>query len=225
MSELNPPAGKAILWDMDGVLVDTTLTHYHSWQRAFAEEGIDYSWERFLSFYGKNNEGTIIEEIGAGDPTRITAISRRKDSYFIEEVTADPGKYLFTGVRFWLGHFSSLGVRQAVASGTAQPVIEAIIAGAGIRPFFDALVSGAGLPSKPAPDVFLRAAEMLSVPPKCCLVIEDSPAGIEAARAAGMACLAVATNRPIPQLQAANLVVRGLEVLNPNDLEPFFPLV
>ncbi len=107
------------------------------------------------------------------------------------------------------------GFAQALASSTPIENIELISEVLGLKRYLSKLVSGETVPrGKPAPDIFLKAAQELGIAPRYCVVIEDAVAGVEAAHAAGMRCIAVAGNRDLPGLRKADLMVRSLTEVN-----------
>jgi HAD superfamily hydrolase (TIGR01509 family) len=197
---------------MDGVLVDTGDLHYRVWSAILADMGVPFSRDIFRPTFGMDNAGSLAAWIGHPlEPALVAQISDHKEELFRQaargQVQALPG------VREWLERLKAQGFRQAVASSAPQANIEVLVAELGLRPYFDALVSGQGMPGKPDPAVFLEAARRLDVPPDRCLVIEDSLAGVDAARAAGMKCLAVTTTNAPEALHGAYIVIERLDAL------------
>jgi beta-phosphoglucomutase len=202
-----------ILWDMDGVLVETSEAHYRSWLVAAKHFNFPFTRELFLKYYGMNNNGTLRGVLGeAAPPDLITEIGVYKEICFREDMKDKIE--LLPGVAAWLERFRKLGFRQAVASSGPPENIEFSVDATGIRAYFSALISCSTGPGKPDPWVFLEAARQLNVPPDTCLVIEDTPNGVKAARNAGMHCLAVTTSNPAISLQEADLVVENLGILD-----------
>ena len=113
-------------------------------------------------------------------------------------------------------------LRQAVASSAPQANINAVLDELGVRAFFQAEAAGATIKGKPDPAVFLLAANLLRVEPVHCLVIEDAVAGVEAARRAGMKCIAVQTTNQAVKLKGANLVLEDLSQLTERHLQKLF---
>jgi HAD superfamily hydrolase (TIGR01509 family) len=203
----------SILWDMDGVLVETSEAHYRSWLVAAKHFGFPFNRDIFLRYYGMNNASILHALLGdavSGD--RIAEIGNYKENCFREDMK--DSIELLPGVAVWLERFQKLGFHQAVASSGPLENIEFSVDATGIRPFFAALVSCSGGPSKPDPWVFQEAARRLNTPADSCLVIEDTPNGIKAARYAGMRCLAVTTSNPFSTLQEADLVLENLGKLD-----------
>lgn len=203
---------RAVLWDMDGVLADTGEVHYQSWMKTLEGAGIPFGRETFRRTFGMNNAGLL--EFALGYPLesdRLNEISERKEAIFRQEIRGRVR--LFPGAKEWLERLRGSGIRQAVASSAPQENIEVLVDELGIRLYFDALVSAYHMPGKPDPAVFLEAARQLDTPPQNCLVVEDAIAGVEAARRAGMRCIAVTNTNPREALSAAEVIVETLEGL------------
>jgi len=204
---------QGVLWDMDGVLVDTGEAHFDSWRQVLAERGVPFSRADFERTFGMNNAGIlellIDEELVADE---VQAISDRKEMLF-RQLVKDKAK-LLPGVLAWLARLESLGIRQAIASSAPQENIDVLVDELGLRGYFEAIVSGAAMPGKPNPDVFLEAARRIGVPPAACVVVEDAIAGVQAARYAGMRCIAVTTTNRADKLSAADIVVDSLDELD-----------
>jgi beta-phosphoglucomutase len=202
-----------ILWDMDGVLVETSEAHYRSWLAAAAQFNFPFNREFFLRHYGMNNTSTLRGVLGDDiSPERIVEIGGYKEMRFREDMKNS--MELLPGVGDWLERFKQSGFRQAVASSGPSENIAFSVDATGIRGYFDALISCADGPTKPDPWVFQEAARQLMAKPEECLVIEDTPNGIMAARNAGMRVLAVTTSNKAAALHSADLVVENLARLD-----------
>lgn len=203
---------QGVLWDMDGVLVDTGEAHFQSWARVLLEYDIPFTHEFFRATFGMNNAGIL--SILLGDqltPDRVAEIADRKEQLFREAVrgSVEP----MPGVLTWLMRLKAAGFRQGIASSAPEPNIDALVDELGLRAHFDAIISGVDLPGKPEPFLFLKVAGILHVPPERCIVVEDAVAGVEAAVRAGMKCIAVTTTNPANALGAADIVVERLDDL------------
>jgi beta-phosphoglucomutase-like phosphatase (HAD superfamily) len=217
-----------ILWDMDGVLIDSAEAHFAAWTRVLADYHIPYSREFFDATFGMNNEG-ILNRLplppgrGLGDksaPNIIAEIIERKESAYRQEALGKT--LLLPGVRDWLDYFFQVGVPQAVTSGAPQQNIDTTISELKLQQYFQSSISGFNLPSKPDPAVFLLNARQIGVPPARCIVIEDAIAGLEGALSAGMKCIAVTTTHLASSLQAADLVVDRLDEFPPSQVISLF---
>lgn len=219
MKRINLPL--AILWDMDGVLVDTGQAHFAAWRETLAQHGKLFNHEDFKATFGMNNTSILKYMYGDGlDPEFVREVGESKEVMFREMVKT--GVNPLPGVLDWLEWFRSHGRKQAVASSAPWENIDALVDSLGFRPYFDAIVSGADLPGKPRPDVFLKAARLVGIPPNDCLVIEDAVPGVQAARNAGMKCIAVTTTNPAEGLQQADLVLLDLTELTEQQLVALF---
>jgi beta-phosphoglucomutase len=209
----------AVLWDMDGVLADTLDLHFRAFQAACQRLGVPYDsqapvWGPGMS--DPNIFGRILAQAGLqpvdGLLQSLLEVKRAVFSQLLAgELRTTPG------VRTWLEHLQRRAIPCAIASSAAMETIVQIADRLEIAGFFTAILSGARLPaSKPDPGVFLMAAGALRLSPQQCLVIEDAKVGIQAARRAGMACLALATTFPPEELQDADLVLRDLGEISPD---------
>ncbi len=204
---------KAVIWDLDGVILDSADEHRRAWQRLAREEGIPMTDADFWATFGKRNDDIFATLWGNLTPEQVKVLSDRKEQYFrelIQESAAPlPGAIeLMRALRD--SHFA-----QALASSTPIENINLIANVLGLKQYLSVLVSGETVAKgKPAPDIFLIAATELHMNPNVCLVIEDAIAGVEAAHAAGMRCIAVAGNRDLPGLRKAELMVKDLTQVN-----------
>ncbi len=209
---------RGVLWDMDGVLVDTGEFHYQSWSNTLSLYDIPFSRELFQETFGMNNRGVLKMLLGdEPDQAFQNTISNQKEKIFREIIQ---GKVRpLPGVVEILSFLKSKGIRQAIASSAPQENIDLLVDALNLRDSFDALVSGATLLGKPAPDIFLASAEALGIPPLNCLVIEDAVPGVEAAKQAGMLCLAVTNTNSPEKLHQADYIVDSLLQVEPGFLE------
>ena len=211
----------AVLWDMDGVLVDTGDYHFQSWEEAFDELDISFSKEDFRKTFGMNNAGILEWVFGRKpNPDELSQISDKKESIF-RELVKGKAKPL-PGVLNWLKQFQEWGIKQAITSSAPPENIEVLLAELKIKVYFDTIVSGFDLPGKPNPDVFLKAARIFRVQPENCVVIEDAIAGVEGAKRAGMHCIAVTTTNPASALEKADSIFDNLGEM---DQEVFLSLI
>ncbi len=205
---------RGVIFDMDGVLVLTENAHWLAWRAAAQKHGIDLAHKTFLSCFGRVNPDCIRIMFGEDvPPAEAIRIADEKEAAFREFIRTDvplaPGLVtLLDGLR---------GERVGLGVGSSAPPenVNLILDVGQIRGYFGAVVDGSQVKrGKPAPDVFLRAAELLGLRPERCAVIEDAPAGILAAKAAGMVGVGVATTHTATELSAA-----GADVVYPSIAE------
>lgn len=181
----------AVIFDMDGVLVDSE-PHHHAFESAlFARLGITVSDAQRRGFVGLAGDvfWERLREIGGlhqSTPALLALDRTERLAYFAALNHLEP----ISGVRPLLEELRSRGIPRAVASSSSPALISLMIDRLGLKTFFTHLVSGEQVArGKPRPDIFLHTAQLLDIPPAQCLVIEDSANGATAARAAGMYCL------------------------------------
>ena len=201
----------AVLWDVDGVLIDSATQHLESWRQMAHEFGYPYTDADFWVTFGMRNADIIPRVFGVSEPSRVQAMADRKEELY-RELVAREARAL-PGARELMAALHAAGYRQALGSSAPEENLRVIVRTLDIGAYLEAIVSGETVPrGKPAPDIFLRAAEALGVEPVRCLVIEDAPAGVQAAHAGGMKCLAVRRDgQPdAPGIEAAERVVDSL---------------
>ena len=193
---------QAVIWDLDNTIVDTEDLHRRAWRAIMAQFGIHYSEAEFIANYGRNNAEILRELLPDPAHDKIDLISVQKEEAF--RALVQPATVaLLPGVRAWLDALRQRGIGQVVGSSGPMANIVTTIGALGIADYFFGMLSGAMLPrGKPHPDLFLRCADAARVPPQACLVIEDSIHGVEAARRAGMRCIAVGPIASSVQLPA-----------------------
>ncbi len=202
---------KAVIWDLDGTLINSVDHHWDAWREVMAEENITLTFEDFVADFGKRNDeillGRIDPEMSDEEVARIALSKEAKYRHFIHT----KGLVLLPGAESWLTQLKADGWRQALGTSAPQGNIDAVFDVLAIEKFFDAVMSSEQVKAgKPAPDVFLAAAAKMNIAPDCCIVVEDAPAGIEAARRAGMKSVGVLTTHD--ELKA-DWVFKGLDEL------------
>ena len=215
------------IFDMDGVLVDSYHAHFESWRRVAAEEGVAYTEKEFAWSFGRTSREIIRGTWGRGDldDATIHAIDSRKEALFREIIGRSFP--VMDGARDLLEALRAAGFRIAVGSSAPPENVSLVLDRFGGPAHFDGVVNGMDVQrGKPDPQVFLLAAERAGVAPRHCVVVEDARPGIEAARRAGMASVAlVSTGRSEEDFRPVHpdLIVRSLRELNPEILEQLVP--
>ncbi len=210
------------LFDWDGVIVDSSAAHERSWERLAQEAGYPLPPGHFRRGFGMKNEVIIPELLGwTHDAAEIRRLSLRKEELF-REIIAGEGIEPLPGVREWLRRLDEAGVPRVIASSTQRENIRGILSRIGIGGFRSIVSAEDVHRGKPDPEVFLLAAARLDAAPARCVVFEDTQVGIDAAHAAGMRVVGVATTHPRDRLRGADRVVERLDELSVADLAAWF---
>jgi len=200
-----------LIWDLDGVIIDSAEQHRASWRQLAQENDLPYTDESFWAHFGRRNADVIPAMFGVTDPERVAALADRKEAIYRQLLLTEAAA--LPGARELMAALHIAGFRQAIGSSAPMQNLDLIVSLLDLTPYLTAWVSGESVAhGKPAPDLFLAAAERCGVPPARCLVIEDAPAGIQAAHAGGMKALGVrrAGMPDAPGLEAADLVADTL---------------
>jgi beta-phosphoglucomutase family hydrolase len=183
---------------MDGVLADTGPIHFESWVKLAAEIGVEFTREMFEQTFGQQSSTITRKFVGPEvDKVLVEKWASLKEKYYRkmikDKLTPLPGV-----IRI-LNDLKSKGFKLAVGSSGPPENVELLVTSLGIRNYFDTIITATEVKKgKPEPDVFLIAAKNLNVKPKNCIVIEDAPVGIEAAKKAGMISNYYGSNRDQP---------------------------
>jgi beta-phosphoglucomutase len=208
---------QAVIFDMDGVLIDTYQAHYQSWVELAEAEGLHITESEFASTFGRTSREIIASLWGSNrcDDAQIAELDRRKEAAFRRII--EDNFPAMPGVGNLLRSLHEAGIRMALGSSGPPENVALALDRLGARDLFAAVVTCEDVTrGKPDPEVFLIAAERLGVAPARCAVVEDAPAGVAAANAAGMTSIGLSSTGRTPEdLTAAHLVVRSLAELSP----------
>lgn len=215
--DMNGQLIKAVIFDMDGVITDTEPLHVEAERQVCREYGLDAPFDLWSGFKGKTTDdifSRLVAEFGGGRPLSVPELVARKTAIYLE--LAARGMPIIPDVvdfiRFVRGRFAKVGL----ATGSNRPIQQAVFDQLGLHPYFDAVTTAEDVVhGKPDPEVYLKAAECLRVPPPACIVIEDSDNGIRAAKAAGCRVVGITTSFPRERLLAvgADIIVDSYDEL------------
>lgn len=185
---------KAVIFDLDGVIVSTDDCHYEAWKKMADEEGIyfDKTINNRLRGVSRMESLEIVLERAEKDYSEEEKLqlAERKNGYYKEFITKLTPSDILPGAKETLGELRNNGIKIAIGSSSKNTPV--ILKQIGLDDYFDAVSDGNNITnSKPDPEVFLKAADMLDIPYGECMIIEDADAGIEAGRRAGMKTLSV----------------------------------
>jgi beta-phosphoglucomutase family hydrolase len=204
---------EAVIFDMDGTVVDTTELEYKAWHRMMQEQGVEFTHEEYIKVLGAKGSEIVKKHLD-WDEEAIQEILQNKETYF-KELVAQQGLELIPGVEKVLQDIQQIPLKMALATGASRKKLEFVLEKLPIKQYFEAMITADETNSgKPDPEVFLNAAKKLGVAPGNCIVMEDARNGAQAAKKGGMLCIAITTTRSEDQLQAADLIVDGYHELD-----------
>ncbi len=210
-------ASRAVLWDMDGTLINSEELHWISWRTTMANEGIAITREQFLASFGQRNDSILPRWLGAAATSeRIERISKAKEELY-RDLVRTKGMSPEPGVARWLHQLHKEGWLQAIASAAPRANIDVVLDALSAGQIFQGIVSADDVHrGKPDPEVYLIAAARVGASPDRCIVVEDAAAGVEGARRAGMRSIGISHNgKHLP----ADVVVTSLELLDSDAFE------
>lgn len=206
---------KAVIWDLDGTLADTSALHFTAWEQVARERGQPFTHADFHRTFGRRNPEILGILFGEGLDTRtIDRLGDHKEELFRAAVK-EQGVKLLPHAMELVKQLNQAGFKQAIGSSAPKANIELLTEVAGLKPFLSGIVAMEDTQrGKPDPEVFLKAAGKLSILPGWCVVVEDAVFGVEAAKAAHMGCVAVrggghSTNEALKEAKA-DIVVEWL---------------
>jgi len=204
---------RAVLWDMDGTLVDSEEFHWLSWRDTMAAEGIPITRDQFVVTFGQRNDSILPRWLGADAMAdRIQRVGDAKEELY-RRLVRESGLAPLPGAAEWVRRLQRENWRQAVASSAPRANLDVVLEVIGLRGCFQAVVSAEDVTAgKPDPQVFLTAAARLGASPSQCVVVEDAAAGVEAARRAGMRSIGVSRKSTL----AADIAASSLTELAPD---------
>jgi beta-phosphoglucomutase len=210
------PQTQAVIFDMDGVLVDSYTAHFESWKKSSARFGLTMTETDFAATFGRTSRD-IIRHLWPNkfDDAQITAFDAAKESDYRDILRATLP--VMSGAEDLIAALHQANFAMAIGSSGPKENVSVVVGGLKNGSFITQTVNGAEVKhGKPDPEVFLLAAQKLAVPPDHCAVIEDAPAGVEAARRAGMFSIGLLGTASRDALaKHANVVVAHLTDLSP----------
>ncbi len=200
---------KGIIFDLDGVLVDTVPAHYTAWKRLFEEEGYVFDEKVYHDKVDgkRRRDGVSSVMVGESDE-RIDAAAARKDGYFLDLI--EQGKFaVFDGSVRFLDACRAADLRLATASSSRN--VRHILTKVGMLERFGAVIGGDDISNgKPHPSIFLTAAAQIGLTPDDCVVVEDATSGVQAAKAGGFFCIGIDRVGQPDRLAGADMIVKDL---------------
>lgn len=215
---------QTVIFDMDGVIVDTEPVHSYAYFQHFDELNIDVSKDMFTSFMGNSTRNTFqkLKELFPIDG-EVEDLIQRKRTLFNDAFDSKEDLYLIEGVEQLIQDLHKNGMQLILASSAAKVTIDRVFKRFNLHQYFTHIVSGEDFPdSKPHPAIFEYAASLSIVSKENCIVIEDSTNGIRAAKAAGLFCVGYnSENSKLQDLSLADVIVEHLNELSFEKISKF----
>src|SRR5512146_687004 len=222
---------EAVIFDFDGVIVDTEPLHYNAFRRVLEPLGISFTWKAYVDIYlGFDDRDAFREAFRthgrALDDRRLLRLVEAKSRVFQDAIRG--GVKAYPGTLPMIESLHASGVPMAICSGALRSDIDPILSGLGIaRCFFHIITAEDVRKSKPDPECYVLALRRLSQSrpqvisaPRNCLAVEDTPAGIEAAKGAGLSVLAVTNSHPAEELPGADIITDSLANVRLEGMHP-----
>lgn len=208
---------QTVIFDMDGVIVDTEPVHHYAYYVLFKELGIEVPQEIYTSFTGNSTRNTFqkLKNLFVID-AEVEVLIQRKRSLFNDAFDTKEDLFLLEGVEKLIKELHLNGMELILASSASKVTIDRVFRRFGLHPYFSQIVSGEDFPnSKPHPAIFEYAASLSIAPKENCIVIEDSTNGVLAAKRAGIFCVGyLSENSKLQDLSLADCVVNHFDDLN-----------
>ena len=200
---------KGVIFDMDGTLIVSTEADYLAWEKVFSDYGKKLSYEDYQPLLGIRSANVIKEHLGITGEDDVKRILKEKFDSFVEVITANPIKAV-AAAEVFLKSLADYPVKVALATSSRKEKMKLVLEQLNFLQYFDAIVTGEEVEnSKPAPDIFLKAAQRLGLSAPECMVIEDGPIGVAAAKNAKMRCVAITETHSAAMLSEADMIIES----------------
>lgn len=204
-------AYKGIIFDMDGTLLQSTEADFRAWEKVFNDNNQLLPFERYEPMLGVRSADVVRIEIGISDEQVVKRILQEKLDFFIQYVDQNPVQPV-RGAETFLKSLAGYPIKVALATSSRKEKMQMVLNRLDFMQYFEVIVTGDEVAhGKPAPDIFLLAAKRLGLKPEDCVVIEDGPIGVAAAKSANMKCVAITETHRAYQLMNADLIIDTYE--------------
>ncbi|MFZ5939502.1 MAG: HAD family hydrolase [Bacteroidota bacterium] len=195
----------AVIFDMDGVIVDNAAFHFEAWGEFCAKKGLEFNREEFRGWFGSTNR-EILARLYGRKVSRQEAVKLGEEKEAIYRQIYEPVLSPVHGLAYFLNELKRYNFKLAVATSAPPKNVDFVLSNSHTRKYFDAIVDASGVRhGKPSPEIYLKASRKLRIKPQNCLVFEDAFYGIEAARNARMKVIGVGTTHKAEELKGTEM--------------------
>jgi len=207
-------SGKAVIFDMDGTLVDSTKADFLAWQQLFSYYNQQLTFSDYIPLLGMKSSQVVKDFLPVNTEEEVQ-FALTKKLVFFHEIISEDGIYPVPFADVFLKQISQYNIPLALATSSRRAKMEMVMEKLNLLIYFDTVITGGDVKDgKPSPEIFLLAAEKLNMLPEDCIVFEDAANGVKAAKNAGMKCVALSSHETIESLQEADLVIDTFENLS-----------
>lgn len=198
---------KGVIFDMDGTLLESTEADYRAWEKVFNDYNRELPFEKYVPLLGVKSADVIKGQLGFTDDEEVKRVLKEKFDYFVEYINEYPIKPVLAAETF-LKSLANYPVKVALATSSRKEKMQMVLNQLDFMKYFEVIVTGNEVEhSKPAPDIFLLAAKRLGLQPSECMVVEDGPVGVAAAKSANMKCVAITETHQADKLSQADIII------------------
>ncbi len=205
---------KAVIFDMDGTLIESTNADFLAWQKVFSEYNKVLTFQDYTPLLGKRSFSVVKDLLRIQDEKEQAKALANKSLYF-REVIDEQGLETVPYAIDFLKQIANIGIPMALATSSRREKTKMVLEKVGLLSYFKIILTGEDVVNgKPFPDVFLKASSMLKIPSENCIVFEDAVSGIKAAKSAFMKCVAISSNHNSNLLDEADVVIETFKNLS-----------
>lgn len=213
-------AYRGVIFDMDGTLIHSTEADFQAWRRVCLDYNLDLTWEKYFPMLGMKSVD-FVKKFMLLDDELVASVLQAKANYF-DDYVAETGIEPVQDVISLLKEIKAQGYKIAIATSSRRYKANTVLNRLSLVEYFDIITTGEEVHnSKPAPDIFLLAADRLGLNPAECIVFEDAATGVKAAKQAGAFTIAITSTHPKEQLQEADLVIEAYDEILGQSLTDF----